>query len=57
MAANATRKDGRKLEPVKNNPGMYRRHNDGCNRKRCDCPYVVRWKNAGKSHKQLFARF
>jgi integrase len=51
------RKDSRKLEPVKNNPGMYRRHNDGCSRKRCDCPYVVRWKHAGKGHKQLFARF
>jgi hypothetical protein len=47
--------DTRKLEPVKNNPGVYRRHADGCPRKRCHCPYVVRWKDRDRrSRKQLF---
>ena len=53
MAAKPT--DTRKLEAVKNNPGVYRRHADGCPRKRCHCPYVVRWKDRDRrSRKQLF---
>jgi integrase len=39
-------------------PGIYRRHVGACKRNgRCRCPYVVRWKQGGKSHKQLFATF
>jgi hypothetical protein len=41
--------DKRKLEPVKNNPGIYRKHADGCKRgKSCGCRYVVRWTGDGK---------
>lgn len=50
--------DRRTLEPVKHNPGIYRRHAESCtNRKRCRCPYVVRWKDRGsKGRKQMFPR-
>ena len=48
--------DDRKLEKVKNNPGIYRRHANGCTRlKKCKCPYIVRWKALGQSHKQMFS--
>jgi integrase len=48
--------DDRKLERTIT-PGIYRRHANGCKRKRhCDCPYIVRWKQGGKSHKQMFPR-
>jgi integrase len=51
-------KDERKLVPVKNNPGIYRRHNPvKCKGGRCDCPYIVRWKEHGQSRKQLFSSF
>ncbi len=47
--------DDRKLEKVRNNPGVYRRHANGCRSNgRCKCPYVVRWKAGGASHKQMF---
>jgi integrase len=48
--------DKRKLEKVKNNPGMYRRHAETCKRpeKGCGCPYVVVWKAGSKQHKQMF---
>jgi integrase len=47
--------DTRMLEPVKGRPGIYRRHATGCKRGRsCGCPYIVRWKAGGKSHKQMF---
>ena len=47
--------DSRKLEPVRNNPGIYRKHANGWKRgKSCGCPYVVRWKAGGRSHKQFF---
>ena len=47
--------DSRTLEPVKNNPGIYRRHANGCTRgKTCSCPYFVRWKQGSKSHKRMF---
>jgi integrase len=51
--------DSRTLEKVKNHPGIYRRHAESCKRpeRGCSCPYVVRWKAGGKSHKQLFAKF
>ncbi len=46
--------DDRKLEKTKH-PGIYRRHAGVCRRNgRCSCPYVVRWKAAGASHKQMF---
>ncbi|HXW58112.1 MAG TPA: hypothetical protein VEJ23_01410 [Solirubrobacteraceae bacterium] len=45
--------DDRTLEKTAT-PGVYRRHAGGCTRKRrCRCPYVVRWKAQGKSHKPL----
>src|SRR5438067_1761256 len=47
--------DSRKPEPVKNNPGIYRRHANGCKRgKSCGCPYLVRWKAGGRDHKRFF---
>lgn len=50
-------KDTRKLEPT-SAPGIYRRHSGGCRHNgRCKCPYVVRWKQSGKSHKQMFSTF
>ncbi len=50
-------KDTRKLEPT-STPGIYRRHSGGCRHNgRCKCPYVVRWKQGGKSHKQMFSTF
>jgi integrase len=50
-------KDTRKLEPT-SAPGVYRRHAGACKRNgRCRCPYVVRWKARGRSHKQMFATF
>lgn len=50
-------KDERKLEQVKNNPGVYRRHANGCTGGRtCPCPYIVRWKQGGRSHKQMFGQ-
>jgi integrase len=46
--------DNRTLETTKH-PGIYRRHANGCKRGgRCGCPYVVRWKAVGASHKQMF---
>lgn len=50
-------KDTRKLEPVKNQPGIYRRHSAACTRPKrgCDCSYVVVWKAGSKQHKQMFA--
>jgi hypothetical protein len=47
--------DERTLERTKT-PGIYRRHAEGCKRtRRCECPYIVRWKAQGRSHKQMFA--
>lgn len=47
--------DGRRLEKVANNPGIYRRHAGACKRAgRCKCPYIVRWKDRGQEHKQMF---
>jgi integrase len=55
--ATERQRDRRRLEPVKNNPGIYRRHAEGCDRRRCRCPYVVRWKDRdGRGHKQMFPR-
>jgi integrase len=49
--------DDRKLERT-SAPGVYRRHANECKGNgRCRCPYVVRWKLGGKSHKQMFATF
>lgn len=49
--------DSRKLEKT-SMPGVYRRHADGCKHNgRCKCPYVVRWKDRGRSHKQMFSTF
>jgi integrase len=46
--------DNRQLDRTKH-PGIYRRHANGCKGNgRCECPYVVRWKAAGVSHKQMF---
>ena len=46
--------DGRRLEKTKM-PGVYRRHGYRCNNgKKCGCPYIVRWKAQGQSHKQMF---
>src|SRR5438128_5955491 len=45
--------DDRKLEKT-GIAGIYRRHAIGCKRKKCECPYIVRWKAQGKSHKQMF---
>jgi integrase len=48
-------KDARTLVPVKNAPGIYRRHAGTCKRNgRCSCPYVVRWKAGGTSLKMMF---
>src|SRR5437773_8523095 len=50
-------KDSRKLEKTRT-PGIFRRHGYRCNAAgRCQCPYVVRWKDRGKTHKQLFATY
>jgi integrase len=49
--------DLRKLEKTKT-PGIYRRHSGSCSRRgRCDCPYVVRWKERGSARKQLFRTY
>jgi Phage integrase, N-terminal SAM-like domain len=49
--------DSRTLEKTKH-PGIYRRHANGCQGNgRCRCPYVVRWKRGGTSHKQMFPTF
>jgi integrase len=49
--------DTRKLEKT-STAGIYRRHADGCKGNgRCRCPYVVRWKAQGRSHKQMFSTF
>ena len=46
--------DDRTLEKT-STAGIYRRHANGCKRRgRCSCPYVVRWKAQGRSHKQMF---
>jgi integrase len=46
--------DERKLEKT-GTRGVFRRHANTCKRKgRCGCPYVVRWKAHGRSHKQMF---
>lgn len=47
--------DQRSLERT-NTPGIYRRHASGCKRKDCSCPYIVRWKALGQSHKQMFPK-
>lgn len=50
-------RDARKLEATKT-PGVYRRHAEGCERKRgCTCPYVARWRSGGKDCKQLFPTY
>jgi hypothetical protein len=37
--------------------GVFRRHADGCKRTgRCKRPSVVRWKERGRGHTQIFAR-
>ncbi len=47
--------DERALEKT-STAGIYRRHAKGCRRNgRCKCPYVVRWKAQGRSHKQMFS--
>jgi integrase len=57
MATTKKLKDTRKLE-LTSTPGIYRRHAGGCKRNdRCKCPYVVRWKERGREHKQMFAKF
>src|SRR5262245_7586683 len=49
--------DSRTLEKTRT-PGIYRRHASGCKgRKRCGCPYIVRWKAQGRSHKQYFETY
>jgi integrase len=48
--------DSRKLERTKT-PGVYRRHANGCDGRRCDCGYVVRWKHRSKSHKRFFRTY
>lgn len=49
--------DERRLERT-SAPGVYRRHASGCKRNgRCRCPYVVTWKQEGRSRKQMFATF
>src|SRR5579863_5578384 len=48
--------DNRKLEKTRT-PGIYRRHADGCDRKKkaCGCPYVVVWRDhERRQRKQLF---
>jgi integrase len=46
--------DKRKLEKTKH-PGIYRRHAGSCpGNGRCKCPYVVRWKDRGRTLKQMF---
>jgi hypothetical protein len=38
--------------------GIYRKHAESCKRQgRCKCPDVVRWKQGGLLHKQMFAKF
>lgn len=47
--------DQRTLEKTRT-PGIYRRHGNECQRgRRCECPYIVRWKAQGRSHRQFFA--
>jgi site-specific recombinase XerC len=49
--------DDRKLQKT-GTPGIYRRHAGGCKGNgRCRCPYIVRWKQGGSSHRQFFATF
>src|SRR5437588_2722603 len=49
--------DKRTLERTKT-PGICRRHANGCTRaKKCRCPYIVRWKAQGQSHKQMFSTY
>ncbi len=56
-AATTPSKDPRKLEKT-SVPGIYRRHASSCNRNgRCRCSYVVRWKDGGRTRKQLFTTF
>lgn len=50
-----TTTDTRKLEKTKT-PGVYRRHASGC-RGKCRCPYIVRWKSQGVSHKEFFSTY
>jgi integrase len=53
----AAKSDTRTLERT-STAGIYRRHAEGCKGNgRCRCPYVVRWKAQGRSHKQMFATF
>jgi integrase len=53
----AAKGDARKLERT-STAGIYRRHAEGCKGNgRCRCPYVVRWKAQGQSHKQMFSTF
>jgi hypothetical protein len=41
-----------KLEKT-NTPGIFRRHAKHCDRRgRCDCPYVVTFRDRGRSHKE-----
>jgi integrase len=49
--------DERTLERT-NTRGIYRRHTGGCKRNgRWKCPYIVRWKQGGRSRKQMFSTF
>lgn len=37
-----------------NTPGIYRRHATGCARGRCDCAYVVTFRNRGRQHTETY---
>ena len=38
-------------------PGVYRRHVQGCRKKRCECAYVVIWRHRGRQHKETCANY
>lgn len=49
--------DDRKLEKT-SVPGVFRRHAANCKHGRaCKCPYIVRWKERGRTRKQFFPTF
>jgi integrase len=48
--------DQRKLEQTQTR-GVYRRHTTDCKRRDCKCPYIVRWKSKGVSHKEFFPTY
>lgn len=35
-------------------PGIFRRHKQGCEGGRCECRYVVVWRDRGRQHKKTF---